>query len=461
MSISVNPINYSTTKINNNLKKNNIKQNVSNNEADCFVNTNFKGKTITPKAATKTKDVVFKVALAIASFFGYESAKEIFLEKQNKKNDAKLMVLKGSYPEVNKELEANFDKSIRGYILEAYNENKEKGEKLLDIFYKKDLNRKDFRFLEDLNTQPELLDKKHAECLINGKSQRSIDAEKKIVESKQKIEIIKVEPEKVDKEILEDLEIGIIPEEKIKALEVVSIEPETAEVNQTEVTKPEIVESIVDEKEVEQTSATEEEINAGYMTAFIDNEFKLDQGRGEKLLDIFYGKDLDNLSNEDKQFIKDYKLNPEILDEKHKEYLINGKSLRQRDIEMAEESSLRLNVKTIESDIIWNENLLEKARNDRKKINHDLTQCHADKAGLMGELKALRRNNASKEAIAKKEAEFEIARTAVGDMIAKKKEINAKIAEFDEKIKSLNEELAYAKSDLTAYVTKINNAEEI
>ena len=278
---------------------------------------------------------------------------------------------------------------------------------------------------------------------------------------KQKIEIIKIEPENVDKKNLEGLELGIIPEEKIKVLDVVSIEPETAEVNQTEVTKPEIVEPIVDEKEVEQAPVVDEEINAEFMQSFIDNEYKLNHVAGEKLLDIFYEKDLDNLSDEDKQFIKDYKLNPEILDEKHKEYLINGKSLRQRDIEMAEESSLRLNVKTIESDIIWNENLLEKAKNDRKKINHDLTQCHADKAVLMGELRALRRNNASNEAITKKEAEFEIARTAVGDMIAKKKEINAKIAEFDEKIKSLNEELAYAKSDLSAYVTKINEAEEI
>lgn len=461
MSISVNPINYSTTKINNNLKKNNIKQNVSNNEPDCFVNTSFKAKTISLKTTSKAKEFALKALYGIACFLGYESAKDIFLEKQNKKNDAKLMVLKGAYPEVNKELENNYDKSIRGYILEAYNSDNEKGEKLLDIFYKKNLKEKDFRFLNSLKTQPDLLDKKHTECLIDGKSQRSIDAEIKDIEPNQNIKIIKVEPEKADKDFLEGLELGIIPEEKIKVLDVLSIEPETREVNQTEVTNPDVVEQIVDEKEVEQVPDIEEEINAGYMTAFIDNEIKLDQENGEKLLDIFYGKDLDNLSDEDKQFIKDYKLNSEILDEKHKECLINGKSLRQRELEMAEESSLRLNVKTIESDIIWNENLLEKAKNDRKKINHDLTQCHINKVNLMGELKSLKRNNADKEAIAKKEAEFEIAKTAVGDMIAKKKEINAKISEFDEKIKSLNEELAYAKSDLTAFVTKINEAELI
>ena len=78
-----------------------------------------------------------KVVFAIAGFFGYESAKEIFkTERTSKNNEAKLMVLKGAYPNISKELEENFDESIKGYILEEYNANASNGEKLLDIFYK-------------------------------------------------------------------------------------------------------------------------------------------------------------------------------------------------------------------------------------------------------------------------------------------------------------------------------------
>ena len=167
MSISVISINTSVSSCNKNARKNVINKKF-NNEADTFLSTSFKGKTLTPKTANKATNLAMKVVFAIAGFFGYESAKEIFKAERTSKNyEAKLMVLRGAYPEVNKELKQNYDELIRDYILEEYAADATKGEKLLDIFYKKDLKGSDFRFLENLKSKPELLDKKHAECLMH------------------------------------------------------------------------------------------------------------------------------------------------------------------------------------------------------------------------------------------------------------------------------------------------------
>jgi hypothetical protein len=202
-----------------------------------------------------------------------------------------------------------------------------------------------------------------------------------------------------------------------------------------------------------------EEINEGYVDNLIGKEFESNPERAEMLREIFYDKDLNNLSDDDKQFLIDLKSNPAVLSVKHRECLINGKSLKQRHNEMAQESYLRLVVRNIENDIVWNEDLLEKTKNDRKKINYELTQAYKNKSNIIDELKELRSLKASKEDIAKKEAEFYNANITVGEAIARKKEINTKINSFEEKLLSLQEELAFAKSDLTAYVTEINAAE--
>ena len=223
-------------------------------------------------------------------------------------------------------------------------------------------------------------------------------------------------------------------------------------------------ESVAEEVFVEELVPAEtvpvvEEINEEYVNNFVASVFETNQERGEKLLDIFYTKDLKILSDKDKQLVMDLKLNPELIDEKHNECLIYGKSLRQRDAELAQEKNLRLVVDMIEKDIDLSTSLLIKAKNDRKKINFELTQQLIKKNNVIDDLKKLRKSNANKQEITKKEAEFEIANSIVGEVINRKKTISEKIAGLESKIKSLNEELTYAKSDLTAYVTKINDAE--
>ena len=60
------------------------------------------------KTKNNAKELAIKLVFAIATFFGYESAKEIFkAERTRKNNEAKLMVLRGAYPDISKELEEN------------------------------------------------------------------------------------------------------------------------------------------------------------------------------------------------------------------------------------------------------------------------------------------------------------------------------------------------------------------
>lgn len=460
MSISVNSINNAAPSFNKNVKKNVINKKF-NNETDTFISTSFKGKALTPKTASKATSLAMRVVFAIAGFFGYESAKEIFkAERISKNNEAKLMVLRGAYPEVNNELKQDYDELIRDYILEGYAADATKGEKLLDIFYKKDLKGSDFRFLEDLKTKPELLDKKHAEYLINGKSQRTLDKEQAIKEAELKrLELERVEQERAERERLEKEQARLKEIELQKELEAkLALEKAEAEKSALDVEIP-TVEEEIPVMEIINAEEKVEEINEEYVDNFIASVFETNQERGEKLLDILYTKDLKKLSDEDKQLVMDLKLNPELIDEKHNEVLIYGKSLRQRDMELAQEKSLRLVVDMIEKDIDLNADLLIKTKNDRKKINFELTNCLIKKSNVIDDLKKLRKSKASEEKIAKKEEEFEIANSAVGEVVAKKKEINTKIAGLESKIATLNEELTYAKSDLTAYVTKINDAE--
>lgn len=165
-------------------KTNNVKQfnRLKETPADTVEissNPNFKGgatKVVNKEAAKKGTAVL----ASILGLFGIKKAVDVQAEN-TPAVDTKYTALKAAYPEAAKLLESfyqvddpnNFDRSweipyyrefVRPFILEVYDINKEQGEKLLNIFYRKD-ERSSKEIFDDIVSNPTNIDKYYAETV--------------------------------------------------------------------------------------------------------------------------------------------------------------------------------------------------------------------------------------------------------------------------------------------------------
>ena len=169
-------------------KKTNIKQYPQNN------NISFGNSVLKPaKSVKKSKSIIGKISALFLSFLNIkkntEDLSQNYLIINQDINSLRYKELVEKYPDIAKELDEcdsfsffegdcgidykHYSDIAKPFLLEEYDKNSIKGEKLLDLFYCKndDASKK---LMKKFQNSPELIDIKHSKIILNG---RQIDKE--------------------------------------------------------------------------------------------------------------------------------------------------------------------------------------------------------------------------------------------------------------------------------------------